>query len=163
MKEFRIYTDGSVAWGTIQKGQKARGPGAWGFVAYPLRQPKVERYGYMPGEQTNNRAELQAIIEALDWLFREYPEYQWDAGPVLILSDSKYLVNGCMQWVWGWKANGWYTADKKPVKNQDQWETIHGLLGPVTQRKHWIQIQHIPRERNEEADAVSRMAYEGDF
>ena len=101
-----IFTDGACSGNP--------GPGGWGAL---LRYKGVEKElsGGEP-DTTNNRMELMAAISGLEALKRP--------SQVQISTDSSYVKNGITQWVPRWKANGWRTSDKKPVKNQDLWERL---------------------------------------
>jgi len=121
------------------------GPGGWGVL---LRMGKHEKElcGGEP-ETTNQRMELQAAIEALKALRKECH--------ITIHSDSKYVVQGMAEWIHGWKKNGWKNAGKKPVANQDLWETLDQLAGghDVT----WVWVKgHAGHPENERADELAR-------
>jgi len=97
-------------------------------------------------ETTNNRMELTAAIEALNAL----------NGPrkVLLHTDSKYVMDGIMSWMDGWKRRGWKTADKKPVKNQDLWLALEEAAGRHEINWNWVK-GHTGVPGNEEADALA--------
>ena len=105
-----IYTDGAC------KGNP--GPGGWGAV---LTQGCVEKeiFGGELGT-TNNRMELSAVIEALTALKRPCQ--------VTLYLDSEYVRKGITEWIHGWKARGWRTAAKAPVKNVDLWQRLDALV-----------------------------------
>ena len=109
MDHVYIYTDGAC------KGNP--GPGGWGCYLCFL-EGDVELFG-SELETTNNRMELRAAIEALDYLSKSYS--------VSLYTDSQYLVKGMTEWLEGWKSKGWRTASKKPVVNQDLWEMLDKL------------------------------------
>jgi len=101
-----IYTDGACLGNP--------GPGGWAAI---LRYSTHEKeLGGRFSRTTNNRMELRAAIEALNGLKRPCR--------VELFTDSSYLRNGITRWVQGWQRNGWRTASKKPVKNQDLWRTL---------------------------------------
>jgi len=107
-------------------------------------------------ETTNNRMEMMAAIEALKSLKR--PMH------VRIHTDSTYLRNGITQWISGWKARGWKTADKKPVKNVDLWQALEGAIERHEVEWHWVK-GHSGHPENERADALANMGmapYKGD-
>jgi len=134
--EVEIYTDGACLGNP--------GPGGWGAVLmHPSKEAEI--YG---GEKntTNNRMELTAAIEALKMLKRPVP--------VRIYTDSSYVRNGVTKWVAGWKANGWRTAAKAPVKNQDLWEQLDELAGQHDIDWQWVK-GHAGNEGNERADALA--------
>ncbi len=134
-----MYTDGAC------RGNP--GPGGWGVIlSYASRQKTLS--GFEP-ETTNNRMELTAAIEGLRALTR--------SCEVDLNTDSKYVLQGINEWIENWKANGWKTATKKPVKNADLWN----LLDQQTLRHrvnwHWVK-GHAGIEGNEEADRLANMA-----
>jgi ribonuclease HI len=101
-----IYTDGSCLGNP--------GNGGWAAILRYGAHEKELSGGFR--ETTNNRMELLAAVEALEALKRPCA--------VELYTDSAYLRNGVTQWIFGWKKNGWRTADKKPVKNQDLWQRV---------------------------------------
>ena len=134
--EVIIYTDGAC------KGNP--GPGGWG--AY-LSSGTKERdlFGGAP-QTTNNRMELTAVIEALGALKQPCR--------VILYTDSSYVQKGITEWIFSWKARGWKTADKKPVKNDDLWK----LLDSAAARHHvdWRWVKgHAGDPGNERADALA--------
>ena len=139
MKVVEVFTDGAC------RGNP--GPGGWGVIlSYASRQKTLS--GFEP-ETTNNRMELTAAIEGLRALTRPCE--------VDLNTDSKYVLQGINEWIENWKANGWKTATKKPVKNTDLWN----LLDKQTLRHrvnwHWVK-GHAGIEGNEEADRLANMA-----
>jgi ribonuclease HI len=139
--EVEIFTDGACSGNP--------GPGGWGAL---LRWGAREREysGYEP-HTTNNRMELMAAIAALEALKRPVK--------VRLHTDSKYLRDGITAWIKRWKANGWKTADKKPVKNQDLWLRLDEALARHTVEWHWLR-GHSGHPENERADALARAAIE---
>ena len=131
-----IYTDGAC------KGNP--GPGGWGAW---LRwgDHEKELFGGEP-LTTNNRMELTAVIEALAALKRP--------TPVAIYTDSEYVKNGITTWIKGWKNRGWRTADNKPVKNQELWQRLDGLVASHQVSWHWVR-GHTGDPGNERADALA--------
>lgn len=95
---------------------------------------------------TNNRMELRAAIEALTALKRPCR--------VDLYTDSKYVRSGITEWVPAWRARGWRTADKKPVKNQDLWETLSALAARHEVAWHWVK-GHSGHPENERADELA--------
>ena len=134
-----VYTDGACSGNP--------GPGGWGVL--------IEGDGaarrLCGGERatTNNRMELQAAIEALS----AFPE----GAALRVHTDSQYVKNGVTSWVHGWKRNGWKTAARKPVKNQDLWQTLDALAEARAVEWAWVK-GHAGHPGNEEAD---RLANEG--
>jgi ribonuclease HI len=135
-----LYTDGACSGNP--------GPGGWGVV---LRHPsgaEKELAGAVPAT-TNNRMELMAAIEGLRALTRPCV--------VDLYTDSVYVRRGVMEWLPKWFANGWRTADRKPVKNQDLWEALAAAMRPHEVTWHWVP-GHAGIEGNERADALARAA-----
>jgi ribonuclease HI len=134
-----IFTDGAC------RGNP--GPGGWGTI---LRYGTVEKElsGGEP-QTTNNRMELMAAISGLEALKRPCR--------VRLYTDSQYVRDGITQWLPGWKARGWRTADKKPVKNVDLWQRLDAATQP--HRIEWIWVKgHASHPENERADARARAA-----
>ena len=136
-----IYTDGAC------KGNP--GPGGWGVV---LRSGDKEKHLH-GGElmTTNNRMEMTAVIQALKAL-------KMDCH-VSLYTDSKYVMQGVTEWMGGWKARGWKTAGKAPVKNVDLWQEIDELLGKHQIDWHWVK-GHAGHPGNELADALANKGVE---
>ena len=100
-------------------------------------------------DSTNNRMELQALIEGLSALQR--------SSGVEVVTDSEYVARGCREWLSGWKRKGWKTADKKPVKNEDLWRALDDAM--VRHQIHWIWVAgHSGHPENERADQLARDA-----
>jgi ribonuclease HI len=133
-----IHTDGAC------KGNP--GPGGWGVRMVSGAHVK-ELFG---GElnTTNNRMELTAVIEALKALKRPCN--------VALYLDSQYVRQGITQWIHGWKAKGWRTADKQPVKNVDLWQELDRLVSSSGHRIEWHWVKgHAGDPGNERADALA--------
>ncbi|MEN5179280.1 ribonuclease HI [Comamonas odontotermitis] len=138
MNQVVIYTDGAC------KGNP--GPGGWGAL---LRagQAEKELYG---GElnTTNNRMELMAVIQALEALKRPCD--------VALYLDSQYVRKGITEWIAGWKAKGWRTASKEPVKNVDLWQRLDALVHGGAHRISWHWVKgHAGDPGNERADSLA--------
>jgi len=137
----KIYTDGAC------KGNP--GAGGWGALL-ELEGQEKELFG---GERltTNNRMELLAVIRALEALKRRCV--------VQLHTDSKYVQQGITEWIHGWKKNGWRTAAKKPVKNDDLWKALDELA-----QKHdieWLWVKgHAGHNGNERADELANRGVE---
>lgn len=132
-----IYTDGACSGNP--------GPGGWGVL---LRFRGVEKtLCGGDAETTNNRMEMMAAIQALEALKRPSHVRLW--------TDSTYLRNGITQWLDGWKARGWKTADRKPVKNQDLWQRLEAAVARHQIDWRWVK-GHAGHEGNERADALAR-------
>lgn len=134
-----IFTDGACS------GNPGRG--GWGAI---LRFGTVEKE-LSGGElnTTNNRMELTAVIRALESLKRPCA--------VDLYTDSQYVKNGVMEWMRGWRARGWKTADRKPVKNVDLWEQMWQLAQTHKVTLHWVK-GHAGHPENERADELARLA-----
>jgi ribonuclease HI len=102
-------------------------------------------------DTTNNRMELTAAIEALKALKRPCR--------VALYTDSTYVRNGITEWLPAWRARGWRTADKKPVKNQDLWEALAALAERHDVDWHWVR-GHAGHPENERADALANRGLE---
>ena len=100
---------------------------------------------------TNNRMELMAAIAALESLDRP--------ATLTLITDSAYVQGGITQWMFGWKKNGWRTADKKPVKNIDLWQRLDAVHQRHRVRWEWVK-GHAGHPENERADALAREAME---
>lgn len=141
-KHVEIHTDGACSGNP--------GPGGWGAI---LRYRAAEKeISGGERETTNNRMEMMAAIQALEALTRPME--------VDIYTDSQYLQRGVTEWMKGWKARGWKTADKKPVKNVDLWQRLEPLLERHLIRWHWVK-GHDGNELNERADVLARAAIPG--
>jgi ribonuclease HI len=137
-----IFTDGACSGNP--------GPGGWGAI---LRSGAHERE-LSGGERatTNNRMELTAVIEGLKAL---------KASPAIIIhTDSRYVMDGAEKWLKGWKKNGWKTADKKPVKNEDLWRALDTAMTGHAIEWRWVR-GHSGHVENERADALARGAIPG--
>ncbi|HLO42271.1 MAG TPA: ribonuclease HI [Phycisphaerales bacterium] len=127
------------------------GPGGWAYVLIHLASGKRrEKAGGEP-ETTNNRMELQAVIEGLSALTRP--------SSVDLYSDSQYVLKGLREWMDSWKQKGWKTADKKPVKNRELWEELDRLKSTHEIRFHWIK-GHNDHPENELCDRMAVAARE---
>lgn len=134
-----IYTDGGC------RGNP--GPGGWGAVLEYGDSTK-ELYGYEQ-ETTNNRMELMAAIQALELLKRPCA--------VSLTTDSQYVRQGILEWMQGWKARGWKTAAKKPVKNKDLWQRLDEATQKHEIEWHWVK-GHSGHAGNERADDLANRA-----
>ena len=137
MTEVVIYTDGACSGNP--------GPGGWGVVMSCQGKEK-EMYGFDP-LTTNNRMELTAAIQALEALTRPVT--------VSLHTDSTYVLNGITKWIQGWQRNGWKTAAKKPVKNDDLWRRLIEAMSPHDVTWVWVK-GHAGDPGNERADALAR-------
>jgi ribonuclease HI len=137
-----IYTDGAC------RGNP--GPGGWAAVLSAGGREK-EIFGAQP-LTTNNRMELQAVIEALSALKRPLQ--------VRLYTDSQYVRRGILEWLPQWKARGWKTADRKPVKNQDLWQQLEAAAAQHRIEWHWVP-GHAGVPGNERCDALANAAIDG--
>jgi ribonuclease HI len=139
MSAVTIYTDGS-----------SRGnPGVGGWGAIILTKTSVRELGGANPHTTNNRMEMQAVIEALTVVLREHP-----VTSVELFTDSSYVCNGALRWVSGWEQAGWLTRDKKPVLNQDLWEMISQLQKKINIT--WSLVKgHAGNAGNERCDVIA--------
>lgn len=121
------------------------GPGGWGAL---LRWNGHERElsGGEPGT-TNNRMELMAAIQGLEALKRPCT--------VRLYTDSQYVQKGISEWLANWKARGWRTAARQPVKNEDLWRRLDAAAARHTVSWHWVR-GHAGHPENERADALAR-------
>jgi ribonuclease HI len=135
--EVEIFTDGACSGNP--------GPGGWGAI---LRAGGKERELFGGEAQTtNNRMELTAVIRALEALKRPVRARVW--------TDSQYVQKGISEWIGGWKARGWKTAAKAPVKNVDLWQELDRLAALHDVDWRWVK-GHAGHPENERADALAR-------
>ena len=134
-----IYTDGACSGNP--------GPGGWGALLR-YNDHESELMG-SELETTNNRMEMTAAIMALESLKRP--------AHANIHTDSTYLRDGITKWIQNWKANGWRTASKKPVKNVDLWQRLETAIEPHDVHWHWIK-GHAGHAENERADMLAGLA-----
>lgn len=136
-----MYTDGAC------RGNP--GPGGWG-VWMQYREHTKELCG---GETdtTNNRMELMAAIQGLEALARPCQ--------VKMYTDSQYVRKGITEWLENWKARGWRTAAKKPVKNADLWQRLDAATQQHKIEWHWVK-GHSGDVHNERADALANQGLE---
>ena len=138
MTGVQIYTDGAC------KGNP--GPGGWG-VLLKSGSTEKELFGGEP-LTTNNRMELLAVIRALEALKRPCA--------VTLHVDSQYVLKGMTEWLPGWKARGWKTAGKAPVKNVDLWQRLDALVNDGTHQIEWFWVRgHNGHPGNERADELA--------
>lgn len=141
MSEVEIFTDGAC------RGNP--GPGGWGAL---LRSGDREKEIYGGDlDTTNNRMELTAAIRALEALKRPCR--------VALYTDSEYLRRGISEWLTKWKRNGWRTANRKPVKNEDLWRELDELSGRHEVIWRWVR-GHAGHPENERADQLANRGIE---
>lgn len=133
----KIYTDGACSGNP--------GPGGWGVLLIYGEARRVLQGG--EAETTNNRMELMAAIMALETLTRPCHVDLW--------TDSQYVRQGITEWLGGWKRNGWKTAARKPVKNDDLWKRLDEAQARHNVAWHWVK-GHAGHAENEEVDGLAR-------
>ncbi len=142
VSEIFAYTDGACSGNP--------GPGGWGVVMIARDGDAVVKTRELSGGEpltTNNRMEMMAAIAALEALGRR--------AALTLVTDSVYLRDGVMKWIHGWKRNGWRTAAKKPVKNEDLWRRLDALAAEHDIRWEWVK-GHAGHPENERADELAR-------
>ncbi|HEY4541534.1 MAG TPA: ribonuclease HI, partial [Noviherbaspirillum sp.] len=122
------------------------GPGGWGALLIAGGHAK-EMFGGEPNT-TNNRMELRAVIEALGVLKRPCE--------VIVHTDSQYVQKGISEWIHGWKARGWKTAAKEPVKNADLWQALDAAQAQHKVQWRWVK-GHAGHDGNERADQLANL------
>ncbi len=143
MNSIDIYTDGAC------KGNP--GPGGWGALLKSGHTEKTLFGGEL--DTTNNRMEMTAVIEALSALKRPCK--------VTLHVDSQYVLKGMTEWLVGWKAKGWKTAAKLPVKNVDLWQKLDALVSGGGHHIEWRWVKgHAGHPGNERADALANQGVE---
>ncbi|MDQ5884566.1 MAG: ribonuclease [Pseudomonadota bacterium] len=134
-----VFTDGAC--------QGNPGPGGWAAILQYNNTEKMVS-GYEP-QTTNNRMELTAAVEALRVLKRKCL--------VEIYTDSQYVKQGMSAWIFNWRRNGWRTADKKPIKNQDLWMALDELSQNHEVQWNWVK-GHAGHPMNERVDQLAKEA-----
>ena len=137
MKEVTIHTDGACS----------GNPGIGGWAAVLEYNKSQKSISGAAAHTTNNRMELQAAIEGLKTLTMPCQ--------VIIFTDSTYLRDGISKWIYKWQQNGWRTAGKKPVKNQDLWKELMQVSEKHHIQWHWLK-GHNGNPQNEECDRLAR-------
>lgn len=146
MSEVIVYSDGGCSGNP--------GPGGWGFVIVGSGDGRADEIVRSGGERmtTNNRMELTAVIEALRLVSSDA---RFANMPVSVYTDSQYVQKGISQWIAGWKRNGWRTASKEPVKNQDLWVLLDGLSSSL--HPSWVWVKgHAGVHYNEVCDRLTQ-------
>ena len=132
-----IYTDGACLGNP--------GPGGWAA----LIQDDAESTTLAGGSPstTNNRMEMQAVIESLSFLPKP--------SDVELYTDSRYVINGINEWIDTWSKNNWQTANRKQVKNKDLWQELHARTQEHRIAWHWVR-GHSGNQFNELVDRLAR-------
>ena len=138
--QITIYTDGGCSGNP--------GPGGWAVVV--IADGIAKQLSGGEALTTNNRMELMAAITALQIIVNT-PGFK--SRPVLLNIDSQYVKNGITSWIKGWKAKGWKTANKEPVKNQDLWVILDELNNQLSVTWNWVK-GHAGIEYNEICDSL---------
>lgn len=146
MPDVQLFTDGACSGNP--------GPGGWAYVLRHVATGKEKEASGAEPETTNNRMEMQAVIEGLSALTRRCQ--------VELITDSQYVGKGIRDWMPKWKANGWKRREGKtlkPVKNEELWRKLDGLL-----QKHEVQFTHVRghsgHPENERCDTLAVAAYQ---
>jgi ribonuclease HI len=137
LSRVELYTDGACSGNP--------GPGGWGALL--LYGDHRRELSGGESSTTNNRMELMAVIEGVRALKRSVP--------LTIYTDSVYVMKGITEWIAGWKRNGWKTAAKKPVKNEDLWRELDSVLEGHDVQWQWVK-GHAGNPGNERADELAR-------
>ena len=135
--DVKLYTDGACLGNP--------GPGGWAALLRYNGHEK-ELSGGLP-DTTNNQMELMAAIRGLEALTRPVS--------VTIVTDSKYVMSGITSWMAGWKRNGWKTAAKKPVANQELWQALDAACQQHQVKWEWVK-GHAGHPENERVDVLAR-------
>ena len=146
MPKLFIYTDGACSGNP--------GPGGWGALLIAKEGDTLLKSRELCGgdaDTTNNRMELTAAIEGLNALERP--------SPVTVVTDSAYVKDGISKWMHGWKRNGWKTAAKKPVKNEDLWKALDAAQARHQVTWEWVK-GHAGHAENELADGLANKGME---
>ena len=136
MKQVDIFTDGAC--------KRNPGPGGWAAILRMGGHEK-ELTGGEPGT-TNNRMEMTAVLRGLVALK--------EPCAVTVHTDSRYVIDGMTQWIFGWQKRGWVNAAKKPVANEDLWRELIAAVRPHKVRWEWVK-GHSGHPENERADALA--------
>ena len=152
MTSYSIYTDGSCL--------KNPGKGGWGFVVYEDSHELSNKSGSRE-MTTNNQMELQAVIEALKYVYNSY-KHKTCRDFFIVYTDSTYVYNGIAKWMSGWKMRNWKGANGKIVKNVEQWQKIDELLNEDTFSLNtfkfkWVKA-HASSSGNIKADKLAHTA-----
>ena len=152
IKTVSIYTDGSCI-------QNPGGKGGWGVMVELLSTLPVIHLHGAEASTTNNRMEMTAVINALQWVHSNCPS----GIMVLMHLDSQYVLNGTTCWIEGWKKKNWTGWKKKPVLNKDLWVQIDQLHNAckekgITFKWKWVK-SHNGNAGNEEADYLAKLGY----
>lgn len=140
-RKIEIYTDGACSGNP--------GKGGWGFVIVEDNKIIMEKSGFEK-ETTNNRMEMQAVIQALHGIH----DAEFSDCDLTLYTDSSYVKNGITQWIKKWKQNGWISSSKTPVKNQDLWLSLDSLASSLSLNWRWVK-GHAGNIFNERCDRLA--------
>jgi len=141
-KNLEIYTDGSSLGNP--------GKGGWGAV-FIEKDKTIHELGGCEENTTNNRMELTAVIETLKYLKKNHISEN-----ITIFADSNYVLTGITSWIFNWEKNGWKTANKKPVLNQDLWKEFIELVRASKVKIKWEKVKgHSGHIHNDRADEIA--------
>jgi ribonuclease HI len=146
MPDLYAFTDGACSGNP--------GPGGWGALLQAKDGDRVVKEKELSGgeaETTNNRMELMAATEALNALSKP--------SRVTVVTDSSYVKDGITKWIHGWKAKGWKTASRKPVKNAELWQALDAAAARHQVTWEWVK-GHAGHPQNERADELARAGME---
>lgn len=143
MKNLLVYTDGAC------RGNP--GIGAYGFVILTDNTP-IQQTNVYP-QTTNNRMELEAVINALTFISKKKISFT----TITLHSDSKYVIQGVTNWIINWKKNNWKTSAKKDVKNQDLWQQLDTLNNELPIEWIWVK-GHANNPYNNLCDQIANEA-----
>lgn len=146
-KNYILYCDGACSGNP--------GPGGWAWVC--LAQDSIKEDSGYESHTTNNRMELKAAIEGLKAVHNFIKSDNTEPANIEVKTDSQYVKNGVTIWINSWKANGWRTASKNPVKNKELWEELDTLS--IELKPHWQWVEgHAGEQWNERCDKLAREA-----
>jgi len=145
MKVIEIYTDGSS--------KPNPGPGTGAYIVIDGKKVIYEESFYCE-DSTNNIMELTAVIKALEYVDKNYPDYR-----VYLSTDSQYVQLGITEWLVGWKKRNWKTSANKPVSNRELWQELDKLYNKLTVHFNWVR-GHSGNKWNEHVDKLCETKYQ---
>lgn len=141
-RKLEIYTDGSSL------GNPGRG--GWGSV-FVENNKIIKELGGFEKDTTNNRMELTSVIETLKYISKDNKK-----DKITIFADSNYVLTGITSWIFNWEKNGWRTANKKQVLNQDLWKELISLIRNYDNKINWEKVKgHSGHIYNDKADEIA--------
>ena len=142
----QFYTDGACSGNP--------GPGGWAWLRVSNGEIHAQNSGYEE-QTTNNRMELLAVINALENFHKNSKQ---GSCALEVYTDSSYVQQGITKWIKNWKKNGWRTASRQPVKNQDLWQKLDALQEVAIVSWHWLK-GHSENKFNNICDELAVQAY----